>query len=349
LSKGSEILLKLEEVWDAAVKKIIGLILLLLAAVSVFWVSQGWYQKQEARQKESMLLYGNVEIRRVHLGFRVAGRIDAIFCEEGDRIPKGTVIAKLDQKPYLDNLAVAEAQVKQAEANCERFENGTRPQEIEQAKAVLEECRANLKFMEAELERAEKLIKRNAVTKYEYETSLSQRDVAAARKKHAEETLRLLEEGFRKEEVAAAKAQLAEAKGNRDKMQTALNDTELISPNDGVLLTRVEEPGAVVQTGQTIVTLSLKDAVWIYVYVPEPDIGKVPEGMKAEIMTDSNRNKIYTGQVGFISPEAEFTPKNVETPKLRTDLVYRVRIIADAPDDGLRQGMPVTVRLYYSR
>jgi len=98
------------------------------------------------------------------------------------------------------------------------------------------------------------------------------------------------------------------------------------------------------------VTLSLKDAVWVYVYVPEPQLGRVAPGMKAEIHTDTNKNKPYTGQVGYISPEAEFTPKNVETPQLRTDLVYRARVIADTPQNrpegGLRQGMPVTVRLF---
>jgi HlyD family secretion protein len=94
-----------------------------------------------------------------------------------------------------------------------------------------------------------------------------------------------------------------------------------------------------------VATLSLNDPVWIRAYVPEPDLGKIWPGMPAEIFTDTRPEHPYKGQVGFISPEAEFTPKNVETPRLRTDLVFRLRVVADNPDEGLRQGMPVTVKL----
>lgn len=100
-----------------------------------------------------------------------------------------------------------------------------------------------------------------------------------------------------------------------------------------------------VSAGQIVATLSLKDAVWVYVYVPEPQLGKIAPGMRAEIFTDTRPKKPYIGHVGYISPEAEFTPKNVETTELRTSLVYRLRIVAENPDDGLRQGMPVTVTL----
>jgi HlyD family secretion protein len=112
-----------------------------------------------------------------------------------------------------------------------------------------------------------------------------------------------------------------------------------------VLLTRIAEPGAIVAAGQTVATLSLNDPIWVRAYVPEPDLGKIWPGMPAEILTDSRPDRPYKGHVGFISPEAEFTPKNVETPRLRTDLVFRLRVVADNPDEGLRQGMPVTVTL----
>lgn len=326
-------------------KKIVILILIVLVGVGGFFAYRHWEQRRQLQQSESIELFGNVEIRRTNLGFRVPGRLEEILFEEGDFVERGEVIATLDPKPYRENLAAAQAIHDRASAGMEQMENGPRPQEIKQARAQLAESRANLKLREADMQRAEKLLPTKAISQGDYDTYAATRDEAEAKVKQAEETLSLLEEGYRKEEIAIARAQLAEAKANLDQAKTSLEDTSLRCPNDGIILTRVEEPGAVVQAGQTVVTLSLKDAVWVYVYVPEPDLGRVFPGMRAEIHTDTNRGKPYPGQVGYISPEAEFTPKNVETPKLRTDLVYRLRIIADSPDEGLRQGMPVTVRL----
>ncbi|MBP5621753.1 MAG: HlyD family efflux transporter periplasmic adaptor subunit, partial [Thermoguttaceae bacterium] len=121
-------------------------------------------------------------------------------------------------------------------------------------------------------------------------------------------------------------------------------DAVLTAPNDGVVLTRVAEPGAIVAAGQTIATLSARDVVWVYIFIEEPDLGKVAPGTPVEITTDSSE-KTYVGHVGYVSPEAEFTPKTVETPNLRTNLVYRARIVVDAPDLGLRQGAPVDVKI----
>ncbi|MDD4073641.1 MAG: efflux RND transporter periplasmic adaptor subunit, partial [Desulfobacterales bacterium] len=127
--------------------------------------------------------------------------------------------------------------------------------------------------------------------------------------------------------------------------QRQLADTRLTAPAGGILLTRAKEPGSIVAAGQTVAVVSLTDPVWVRAYVAEPDLGHIWPGMPAEIITDTRPDTPYQGHVGFISPEAEFTPKNVETPRLRTDLVYRFRVVADNPDQGLRQGMPVTVRI----
>lgn len=127
--------------------------------------------------------------------------------------------------------------------------------------------------------------------------------------------------------------------------QTNLKDTEMYAPADGTILTRIREPGTVVREADPIYTLSLLSPVWVRAYVSEPQLGLIYPGMLADVYTDTPGGKIYKGHIGFISPVAEFTPKTVETTQLRTDLVYRLRVIADNPDDGLRQGMPVTVKL----
>ena len=327
-------------------KKIVLFLLLIAIVISGYVSWQYWGSSQFAEESHTLTLYGNVEIRRVNLSFRVGGRIAEILFREGDQIPKGKVIARLDREPFEDNLAVAEAQIQSATANYEKLQTGHRPQEIAQARATVEQRTASLKVLESDFERVTLLLARETITLQEYDTALARRDEAIAAKKLAEETLNLLIEGFRQEEIASGKALLAEANANFKRLQTSFNDTELICPSGGILLTRIEEPGAVVNPGQTIATLSLRGEVWVYVYIPASQMGVVQAGMQAEIFTDAAPTKPYKGQVGFISPEAEFTPKTVQTTELRASLVYRVRIIADTPDGGLTQGVPVTVKLY---
>lgn len=326
-------------------QKTVALIILLCIGIGAYFSWNPITVTKLQEESDILALYGNVEIRRANLGFRVPGRISDILFAEGDTVKKGEIIARLDREPYEDILAVAAAQVECAEANYLRLETGNRPQEIEQARATLNERMASLKVLESDVQRTERLYKSNTITLQEFETVTARRDEAEARKNLAAENLNLLCDGFRKEDIAIGKAQLSEAKANLKKAETALADTVLLCPNDGVLLTRVEEVGSVVNAGQIIATLSLKDAVWVYIYVPGPQLGKLAPGMKAEIITDTRPDAPYQGHVGYISPEAEFTPKNVETTELRTSLVYRVRIIAENPNEGLRQGMPVTVRL----
>jgi HlyD family secretion protein len=140
-------------------------------------------------------------------------------------------------------------------------------------------------------------------------------------------------------------ANLKEAQAALGVAQTNLNDTELYAPADGTILTRIREPGTVVKEADPIYTLSLISPIWVRTYVSEPQLGLIYPGMLADVYTDTPGAPIYKGHIGFISPVAEFTPKTVETTQLRTDLVYRLRVIVDNPDHGLRQGMPVTVKL----
>jgi HlyD family secretion protein len=157
--------------------------------------------------------------------------------------------------------------------------------------------------------------------------------------------LALLEAGFRSEDIAQAKAELAKAEAALSSAQIRLEDTVLKAPSDGVVITRAQEPGAILQPGTTVLTISLEKPVWVRAYIPEPELGRITPGMKVDVYTDSRPNQPYAGQIGYISPRAEFTPKSVETAELRTSLVYRLRVVVENPDAGLRQGMPVTVKV----
>ncbi len=269
-------------------KKIIALIVGIVISVGG-WLVYEWLMHND--KSDELTLYGNVDIRDVVLSFRVSGRIAAVHFEEGDRVEKGDVVAVLDRDTFLEDLAMAKA-------------------ELVEAKAVLTNA-------ESSYTRRAKLVKTGAVSESLYEDALAGRDQAQAR-------------------VQTAKARV-------DRNETALEDTEIKAPSSGIILTRVREPGSVIQVGQPVYTLAVDDPVWVRTYVAEPDLGRIYPGQRATVSTDTGDS--YQGQIGFISPQAEFTPKNVETTQLRTDLVYRLRMIVDNPDQGLRQGMPVSVTI----
>jgi len=301
-------------------KKII-LIIVLAAAISGGIAGyRYWVQNQTPQNTTLLELYGNVDIRRVNLGFRVPGKIAEVCIEEGDRVNPGDVIAVLDDAPYREELALAVADKDRVTAELARLENGTRPQEIRQDRAQVEERTANLKNIQQEYDRIKTLISDGATTRQSFDDISARRDEAQARLKIAQANLALALEGFRKEDIAAGRARLATSIASLERANRRLTDIRLTAPTQGILLIRVQEPGAVVGAGQTVAVVSLTDPVW--------------PGIPAEIITDTRPDTPYKGHVGFISPEAEFTPKNVETPRLRTDLVYRFRVVADNPDQG---------------
>ena len=265
----------------------VSLILLVLVLYSVFNVLK------PKRTTNELTLYGNVDVRQVDIGFRVAGQVKALKFEEGDVVHAGDLMSTLDKNPY-DNEVVAQA-------------------------ANLESIQANLDNAEKLFNRRSELIGIGGVSQEELDQSLSTRDQLRAN-------------------LLQAEASLAVAMDN-------LSYTDVFAPTDGIILTRIREPGTVVKAADAVYTLSVSSPVWVRAYVDEPDLGLVYSGMPAEIYTDIDGGAVYSGKVGFISPVAEFTPKTVETAKLRTDLVYRLRIYADNPDRGLVQGMPVTVKL----
>lgn len=191
--------------------------------------------------------------------------------------------------------------------------------EVNQAKAKVTAAKVRLANADILLKRRDALVTDGSISKEDLENAQSTRDVLAA--------------------------DLQEAIAGLGVAQTRLNDTVFYAPSEGTILTRVREPGTVVREGDTVMVLSVLDPVWVRAFIAEPALGMIYPGMKAEIHTDNLSGKIYEGHIGFISPVSEFTPKTVETTQLRTDLVYRLRVIADNPDKGLRQGMPVTVKL----
>lgn len=318
--------------------------LILIAAAGAI-VALGTAFVIHGKGSKELTLYGNIDIREVTIGFRVPGRIATLGVDEGDAVHAGQELARLDTTPLTLELNEAKASAGSAAARAELLRAGARPQEVEQARANVAERQAALANAEATLARQLELKGSGAVAAHVYEDALAARDQARARLHAATQTLSQLQSGSRREEIAEAEANRARATAAAAQAEQRLSDAVLRAPADGIVLTRAVEPGAILAAGTPVYTLSLQRPVWARIYVSEPDLGRTPPGREVLVYTDGRPDKPYHGRIGFVSPTAEFTPKNVETPELRTALVYRARVIVSDPDAELRQGMPVTVRL----
>ena len=279
------------------------------------------------------------------LAFRVGGRIAELTRTEGEQVQAGDVLARLDARLFEDEVRQAQANVAMQAATLAKLKTGNRPEEIGQALASLEESRAAEDNARRNYDRVRKLRTGGGISQQTLEDARANYQAASARLDAAQKRYNLMKEGFRDEDIAAQQAGLDAARAALAKAETALDDTVLRAPEAGTILSRAREKGSVVQAGQTVYTVSLTHPVYIRAYVTQPELGRVKPGAAAEIEVDAAPGKRYPGTVGYISPTAEFTPKTVETREVRNDLVFRLRILAEDPDNVLRQGMPVTIIL----
>lgn len=304
-----------------------------------------WRQRAAHDPMAAFSMWGNVDVHQVELGFRVTGRVAKLNVDEGAHVEAGTVLAQLDRVPFEQDVAAATAEVAMAKAQFDKATRGYRSEEIAQAAATVRQREADLTNARVTSERVQGLVPQGAVTRQQVDDAEARVRESEAQLIGAREQLALVTRGSRVEDIQTQEANLAAANAHLDKARTALDDATLIAPSAGVVAVKAREVGAIVQAGQTIFTVALTDPTWIRAYVPQPRLGRIKPGMHVNIEIDSMPGKQYDGTVGFISPEAEFTPKSVQTEQVRDDLVYRLRIIANDADDVFRQGMPVTVRV----
>ena len=321
---------------------------IIIAVVVVAAVAGGvYYWKQRAANdpQAAFTMWGNVDVHQVELAFRVSGRIARLDVDEGSRVAPSNELAQLDRVPFETEVAAATAQVAMAQAQFDKATRGYRTEEIAQAAAAVRQREADLANAKVTDERLKGLFPQGAVTRQDMDNADARVRESDAQLASAREQLALVTRGSRIEDIQTQEANLAAAKANLTKAHTALEDATLLAPSSGVVSVRAREVGAIVQAGQTIYTVALGDPVWIRAYVPQPRLGRIKPGMAVKIEVDSVPGKQFDGTVGFISPEAEFTPKSVQTEQVRDDLVYRLRIVAKDPENVFRQGMPVTVRV----
>jgi len=316
-------------------------ILVLLAAGGAWW----WQREQAQPSGDTLVLHGNVDIRQVELAFNAAGRIDEVRVHEGDRVEKGQLLATLDTQRLQRAVQLAEAQLAAQRQVVARLRAGSRPEEISKAKADTETARVQARNAARTAERLKALAGQRFIPAQQADDARAAADAAEARLKSAEEALRLVVLGPRKEDIAAAEAMLAANQAALAIARRDLAEASLVAPVAGVIENRVLEPGDMASPQKAVFTLALAEPLWVRVYVSGPDLGKLRVGGRATVRTDSYPGKRYRAWIGFISPTAEFTPKSVETQEVRTQLVYQVRVFVCAPQDELRLGMPAAAEI----
>src|SRR5262245_24648238 len=244
---------------------------ILLATLLVALAGAVWwrFERTSPEGPAEIVLQGNIDVRQVNLAFKVSGRIDSLAVDEGDAVKASQVVATLDEVYFQDELRLARARRDNAKANLERLENGSRPEEISQARAAVAERKATQARAQEDLHRGRRLIAGRAIAREELDRIQATAVEARERLKFAEEALRLAEIGPRQEDIAAGRAQLREAEAQVIESERRLTDSRLIAPNDGFILTRAREKGAIVQPGETVFTLTLSSPVWVRTYVNE--------------------------------------------------------------------------------
>ena len=357
----------------------------------------------QGKDSNTIPVSGNIEVTTVDVSFKIPGKIEKLAVVEGDQVREGQVIAFLEHKDLiaqktkaeaaldaaqsriptlqknielqdqatLQEISQAEAAVEAVHARLQQLLAGSRPQEIQSAKANLEQTQADAVKRKADMERAEKLFRDNFISAQEWDSAKNAYEVAAANQKKAEENYALVVEGPRKEEIAAARAQweqaqaaLKLAKARRIQVEvlrkelltaqaqvreaaaaievinTQIGYSKLNAPLSGIILVKNTEPGEFVVPGGAVVTLGDVEKPWLKAFITEGDLGKVKLGQEVSVATDSYPGKVYPGKITFISSEAEFTPKNVQTAKERVKLVYRIKVALENPHRELKPGMP---------
>jgi HlyD family secretion protein len=293
---------------------------------------------------------GTVEATEAQLGFPVPGRIDSIHVREGDAARAGQPLASLDRAEATARRQQTAGALAAARAQLDELVRGARPEEVAQARAGRDAARQRLADAQRDFDRAQELIRNEVVSRQTYDKAKTTLDVAKAQADQAEEQHRLVVTGPRRERIEAARAQVAQAEAALRAADAGLANMVIRAPFAGVVTVRHREPGEIVGAGTAVVSLMDRGDRWVRIYVSEARIGAVRTGQAATITSDTFKGRTYPGEVVYLSSEAEFTPKNVQTSEERVKLVYAVKVrISGDRDFELKPGMPADVRLVLAK
>lgn len=313
------------------------LLLLTLAGCRWPWQSEG--------PSTTITLSGTVEAHQADLAFQVGGRMTELKVDEGDAVAAGDAVATLDSQDLTLAVQQAEANKNAAAAALAALNAGSRPQELRVAEATVAKAEAERDFAASDIKRVEDLLPQKLATQAQLDGARMQQRLAIAALQQANQTLALLREGPRVEDIHQAEAVFAARGAALDSARRQLDYTHLVSPVSGVVSLRLAEQGEVVAPGQPVLRVAELARPWVRAYLNESDLARVKLGQATHVTVDGLPGQVFQGHLSFISPVAEFTPKTVETHELRVALVYRVKVEVDDPQQRLKIGMPADVTL----
>ena len=314
----------------------------IIAALAICGGGYVYYETVYVAAHQVLSVAGNVDVREVSLAFRASDRVDSVFVDEGDSVQAGQMLAKLDSHELEFGIAKLKSQIIAQQAIVDKLTNGSRSEDIAAAQDAADQARAALQLAQATFNRQDALYGQGAISGQEYDKAKSEYHAAKSKLSQSENELQKLANGSRLEDIVQAEATLQALKDELAQQEYVLSQYELKAPVDGIIRSRLLEPGDMASPQKPVFTESIEGKKWIRAYVSESELTKVHEGQQAHVKVDGLGQSLV-GQVGYISDTAEFTPKTVQTNELRTALVYEIRVYVDDQDNVLRMGMPATV------
>ena len=289
---------------------------------------------------------GNIEATNIIVSSKVSGQIEKIFYDEGQFVNKGDTVMQIDHETLQLQLDQAKAGVEAARAQLNLLRNGARKEDISQAEETVKQAQVNFNLAKRDKERMDNLYQSNSVSQNQYDNANAKFELTRAQLKSAEENLNKLKHFARPEEIQQAEANLDRQISVVKLLKKSINDSYVQSPINGVIVDKFFEKGETVTQMSSLFKVSDLRTVDLKIYVSEEELGKVKLEQTADVSVDAYPGKKYSGKVIYISPEAEFTPKNIQTKDERTKLVFAVKVRVDNPKYELKSGMPADAAVH---
>jgi HlyD family secretion protein len=314
--------------------------------ILIFFFSAIFWGCGHNNNKNKIEASGDIEATNVTVSSKVNGQVLKIYFDEGALVKEGDTLLTIDHDLLSIQLQQAEAAIESAQAQYDLLKEGARSEDVKQASDALKQAAANFELAKLDYERNERLYKSNSITKQQFDTFCAKYDIAKAQLNSAKENLKKMKNLARPEELKQAKANLDRQIASANLIKKNISDSYVVAPISGFVVKKYIEVGENVLPMSSLMMLTDLSYVDLMVYVPETQLGKVQLGQNADVTVDSYKNKIFKGKVIYISPQAEFTPKNIQTQDERTKLVYAVKIHIANPKYELKDGMPADAVIF---
>ena len=288
---------------------------------------------------------GTIESLNITVSSKLAGQVKLISVKEGDKVKKGDLLAEIDHELLDIQLRQAEANVEGANAQLKLLISGARKEDVRSAQEQVTQAKTNLDQAKTDRDRMKALYETNTITKKQYDDAVSRYEITLAQYNTSKENLQKVKNIIRPEEIENARANVKRNIASADLLRQNIEDCKIYAPSDGIISKKFVEEGEIVSPSSSLLKISDLQTVNLVIYVTETELAKVKLGQKADIKIDSYKDKNYEGKIIFISPEAEFTPKNIQTQDERTKMVFAVKIEINNPQFELKPGMPADAKI----